>query len=798
MEVRSCPEPAVWQRYVLGQVEEAEQDALEAHLAHCPTCLEQLDQFPGEDTLLNSLRTRLARGAAPTDPAVDRVICRAVELSGSGAGKDNKRPDATESLEFLAPAVQAGEIGRLAHFRVLKLLGRGGMGMVFLAEDTVLQRRVALKVLRPDVARRSDASARFLREARAAAALHHDRVVTIYQVLEADAPAGTVPFLAMELLEGVSLETALTQRLPLAEAVRIGREVAEGLAAAHAAGLIHRDIKPDNIFLEEAVGRVKLLDFGLARAVQGDAQLTEQGFIVGTPAYMAPEQAAGRVIDGRADLYSLGAVLYRLCTGQVPFPGTDVMATLSALATREPVPIREVNPAVPVVLAELIHALLAKDPHSRPSSAQEVVDRFLDIERQLTASAAAPAPHSTAPGPRRRAVVLALVAFVAIGAVVAVIVFRVPNTPGTPGEAVEFVIDTDDPNFAFRTDGKGGVVLEDRKTNRTYQLKVGRHDNATGAFDIDVSEPVAGLQFSTRTLTIKRGEKVALKATLRPAVPENPAIPAGVTGIDKDWLATVAKLPVDEQITLVGARLKALNPGFDGPVTATVGKGGVVGLTISPKRLTNLAPVRGLPGLRELRCDAGSDAPGQLTDLTPLTGLPLRVLSVRGNSNLSDLRPLEGMPLVELDCTGTAVADLSPLQQCPLEVLNIGASRVVSLAPLRNLPLKNLSANDTKIADLQPLKGMRLVRLSCGNCPLIRDLEPLREMPLASLHVGATAVTDLTPLRGAPLLVLYAPRRALLAHRELLTAIPTLVGIEGKSVKQFWADVDAASAPKNP
>jgi hypothetical protein len=140
-------------------------------------------------------------------------------------------------------------------------------------------------------------------------------------------------------------------------------------------------------------------------------------------------------------------------------------------------------------------------------------------------------------------------------------------------------------------------------------LKVGRFDAATGEHEIDVTDPVGGLQFSTRTLTIKRGEKVALSASIRPKTPEvppAPAIPAGVTGIDKDWLATVAKLPANEQITLVTARLKALNPGFDGPVTPKVEKGVVVGLTILSKQLTNLVPVRGLPGLRELRCDAGA------------------------------------------------------------------------------------------------------------------------------------------------------------------------------------------------
>jgi WD40 repeat protein len=242
-----------------------------------------------------------------------------------------------------------------------------------------------------------DAAARqrFLREARAVAALRHDHVVTIYEAGEADGPAGPQPFLAMELLEGASLEVTLARRPPaLAEAVRIGRELAEGLAAAHQSGLIHRDVKPDNIWLEARPGepgasatggRVKLLDFGLARAVRLEAHLTERGVVVGTPAYMAPEQAAGREVDARADLFSLGCVLYRLCTGWLAFPGGDLMAVLMALATRGPVPVRRLNPAVPPALADLIHRLLARAPADRPASAQAVAAALRTVEEGLAA-----------------------------------------------------------------------------------------------------------------------------------------------------------------------------------------------------------------------------------------------------------------------------------------------------------------------------------------------------------------------------------------------------------------------------
>jgi hypothetical protein len=163
------------------------------------------------------------------------------------------------------------------------------------------------------------------------------------------------------------------------------REAATGLAAAHSLGLVHRDIKPANLWLEAPSGRVKVLDFGLAKPINAEIELTENGALVGTPAYMAPEQARGEKVDHRADLFSLGAVMYRLCTGKLPFPGSTTMAVLMALGTEEPRPVRELNPAVPESLAALIHQLLAKNPDARPQSAEEVIRRLDSIEDESAA-----------------------------------------------------------------------------------------------------------------------------------------------------------------------------------------------------------------------------------------------------------------------------------------------------------------------------------------------------------------------------------------------------------------------------
>lgn len=208
--------------------------------------------------------------------------------------------------------------------------------MVFLAEDPKLQRTVALKVMLPAVAVNATAMERFLREARATADIEHDHIVTIHQV---DEDRG-MPFLAMQLLKGMSLEDYLKKAqetkkpITIGQILKLGREIAKGLAVAHEHGLIHRVIKPANVWLDAtAGGRVKILDFGLARPAAADSTITQSGMIVGTPAYMAPEQATGQPLDGRADLFSLGVVLYRLCSGRLPWKGETAMGTLMAVAT---------------------------------------------------------------------------------------------------------------------------------------------------------------------------------------------------------------------------------------------------------------------------------------------------------------------------------------------------------------------------------------------------------------------------------------------------------------------------------
>jgi WD40 repeat protein len=284
--------------------------------------------------------------------------------------------------DFLAPPQADDELGRLGGFRILKVLGYGGMGVVFLGEDPKLGRRVAIKALLPHLAESKSAQQRFLREARVAAALEHDHIVAIHHV---DEDRGA-PFLVMPLLKGEPLDARLQRGEPLslADVLRIGRETAEGLAVAHESGLVHRDIKPANLWLEAPRQRVKILDFGLARATAQESGLTQQGMIVGTPAYMAPEQGNGETVDGRCDLWSLGVVLYRMCTGQLPFKGTDALSTLLAVAMDHPPPPHVLNPSLPQALSDLVMKLLEKQPEKRLTSARTVVAAIQALEREAT------------------------------------------------------------------------------------------------------------------------------------------------------------------------------------------------------------------------------------------------------------------------------------------------------------------------------------------------------------------------------------------------------------------------------
>lgn len=302
---------------------------------------------------------------------------------------------------FLDPPEANHCLGRLGPYSILEVIGEGGMGIVFKAQEPQPRRTVAIKVMRPEVAT-PEFRTRFLRESQLLATVEHERVVPVFRVDEFRG----LPFLVMPFLQGESLACRLQiwrkrrQRdqavsagnaaprscgLPLREVLRLGREIAEGLAASHAAGVIHRDIKPSNIWLRGDERHVVLLDFGLARPLSGHdehgANLSAVGVVVGTAGYMAPEQARGGSVDARADLFSLGCVLHEMATGKSPFTGPNTLAVLSAVTNHQPPRLDELDADVPAELSSLVERLLAKSPEARPRSAAEVVAVLRAIER---------------------------------------------------------------------------------------------------------------------------------------------------------------------------------------------------------------------------------------------------------------------------------------------------------------------------------------------------------------------------------------------------------------------------------
>src|SRR5436190_6481044 len=301
----------------------------------------------------------------------------------------------------------------LGHYRVDSKLGEGGMGVVYRAFDTHLDRAVAIKVLRPDAVASPDRKRRFMQEAKSASALNHPGIVHIYDIDTANLPDGPTDFIAMEFVPGKTLDQYIGKSgLSLKDALKYGIQIADALARAHAAGIVHRDLKPANIIVGDD-GRVKLLDFGLAKlteVIDGDPEgatatmaaqatpQTEEGAILGTVSYMSPEQAEGRKVDGRSDIFSFGSVLYEMVTGRRAFEGTNKISTLGAILHTEPKAASEISAGVPTELDKIIARCLRKDRERR---AQGIADIKLALE-ELTQESESEVGAATAVRPPAR------------------------------------------------------------------------------------------------------------------------------------------------------------------------------------------------------------------------------------------------------------------------------------------------------------------------------------------------------------------------------------------------------------
>ena len=518
-----CPDQERLAGFVQGLLTHQESHELEHHLQRCNACGDTVRELHASDTVLKYVRT-LDIDDKLEDHDEPKIASLLDELRELPSEKNSSRSEASsngtdvnlrvdEVLRLASPSVADDELGRIAHYRLLSLLGVGGMGVVFQAEDTKLQRLVALKVLQPSLGKL--ARDRFVREARAAAAIQHDNVITIYDVgLE-----GPLAYLAMQSLEGETLEHRLQREgtLPPEEVRRIAAEVADGLEAAHAKKLVHRDIKPANVWLEANRGRAQILDFGLARVSDADSELTETGMIAGTPAYMSPEQAQGRAVDARTDLFSLGSMMYRMMTGRVPFEGGNALATIRSIQSDQPTNIREVATDVPEDMLQTVGSLMAKERRDRVASASELADalrtrRPAKVAQQEPEKQSSSAKQAT-PGNfgRSGAAVAATILLAMAGWYAAPMIYRVATNQGV------FEIDTQDPDVQVEVmQGGDQIEILDRQKNRITI--------AAGKYELQLKDKASHAIVTPETVTLSRNDiaVVRVKKVTQPEMETGP------------------------------------------------------------------------------------------------------------------------------------------------------------------------------------------------------------------------------------------------------------------------------------
>lgn len=386
LRTNAC-DPERLESFLSGEMSHVQEDQFALHLNACENCRRSLEQQAAEPQSWREAQELL-------QPAEFDSAHLNEELEPGIAPRSSRQPLLIQTvLDALGPTDDPAMLGRLGGYEVSGVVGAGGMSVVLKAIDKSLDRIIAIKVMAPHLATSGAARSRFAREAKAAAAVLHPNVIAIHSVSNDEA----LPYLVMPYLRGNSLQKRLDAEGPLSlrEILRIGSQIAAGLAAAHAQGLVHRDIKPANILLEEGVERVAITDFGLARAVD-DATITHSGVIAGTPQYMSPEQARGEAVEQRSDLFSLGGVLYAICTGRPPFRAETTYGVMRRITDDEPTPIREINPDVPDWLCSIITKLMSKRACDRFESAAEVTELLEKCLAHVQQPTAVPLPVSLA------------------------------------------------------------------------------------------------------------------------------------------------------------------------------------------------------------------------------------------------------------------------------------------------------------------------------------------------------------------------------------------------------------------
>ncbi|MBS0206077.1 MAG: serine/threonine protein kinase [Planctomycetes bacterium] len=423
-----------------------------AHDELSPTELIQVEEHVG-----GCEQCRQLLASAEVDAQWQEEICPILRTPSDFADAASEQDESTAGshglesvLRLLGPTDDPRMLGRIGTYEIVGVVGHGGMGVVFKAFDAPLNRFVAIKLLLPHLAASGSARRRFAREGQAAAAVIDDHVLPIYSVAEWQG----IPYLVTQYSRGTTLQKRIQEQGPLElkEILRIGLQTARGLAAAHAQGLVHRDVKPSNILLDGTVERAMLTDFGLARAVD-DATLTRTGIISGTPQYMSPEQAGGDAVDHRSDLFSLGSVLYAMCTGRPPFRADTTFGILRRIRETSPSPIREINADIPQWLERIVLKLLSKETSERYPTATEVATLLEHCLAHVQQPTAVPLPKfcrtgvlSFVPSTSRRVLRLVLPTTVAVVALLAIGFRQIqPGRPGPTSTVVPTVPDTPTP-----------------------------------------------------------------------------------------------------------------------------------------------------------------------------------------------------------------------------------------------------------------------------------------------------------------------------------------------------------------
>ncbi len=677
-------------------------------------------------------KTRVFQAAIPSDDDSD----------------DESQPD----LSFLQPSSKPGSIGLLGHYEVLQVLGQGGFGIVLKAFDEKLHRLVAVKVMNAQMAATSPPRKRFLREARAAAAIRHENVVQVHSVEELP-----LPYLVMEYIDGQTLQQKQKDHGPLevAELLHIGRQIASGLAAAQAMGLIHRDIKPGNILVEEVEGRrlrerpflrltinpqplVKITDFGLARAAD-DASLTRSGMISGTPMYMAPEQVLGQTLDHRADLFSLGSVLYELATGRPPFRAANTIAVLRRVAEDTPRPMQEIIPEIPDWLVAIVTKLHAKQPEDRFQSAKEVADLLARCQTELQTKGevtCVPVAESlrdaTTESPSRRSREASV---------------RTLTSPAT---------------------SEGRHVP--KRSNVARWLIAG----------------VIGIAVLAAAIVARRGNDTKSEiSNLKSQISNPPAQAESTDSTNPDRRAA-------EYVLSIGGFIKIKENGQEREIKA------VGDLPLGEFELTfinlNSNPKVSDAGLAHLK---------DCTNLTrlDLNHLPVSDVGLAHFKNCKNLTHLDlsgtqvsdaGLAhfkdykdLTELDLHGTRVSDtglahfkdckhLTSLNLAGTQVSDAGLAHLKDCKNLRGLVLNGLQVSDVGLAHLKDCQNLTNLELAITQ---VSDAGLAHFKNLTSLELGATRVSDaglpdLASLPSLAKLSLVSTRVSLRGHEQLKTALP--------------------------